>query len=260
MFATGFDQADGLRRLFRPLVQARVDVLGLVPEALTLALATRIGESLRLLGLSVRWDDQEGLATLADRHGHASQGRAMRSAGFGMAPLEGAERLPGCSADAGGDAEVVISARQLDASQVVHSAAETAAMQAGKRLPQSRDRRLVCPVFVARAEPAQLPTLYGAMKAMVDVDRSRPLTVVWCDVDRSDLALRQLCEKNLQRTASRFLAQPIDFFHAPPQSDREVTIERVASTSRKPRFLAGLADRVLAHVGEAGGEMPHYQN
>ncbi len=234
MFGLGNDQAQGLKRLFRPRVQARLEIIGLTANHTTGELACRLGEAMQRLGLSVQWDDVGGL--LGDR------------------------RLPGQPADrprfdgladmAGAQGEIIISARQHGAPH------EIAAAEPLARSP------VLCSVFAARPDPLLLPSLYGAMKALDHADRSRPMTVIWCgpDVTAQSDSMRALCETNLERTVSRFLARPLEFFCAHGTPDGQLVLNRILGADRRSRFLHGLTDMVLAHFGPPAGRSTLYQN
>ncbi|MEZ5739185.1 MAG: hypothetical protein R3E68_06800 [Burkholderiaceae bacterium] len=61
MFEPGFDQAEGLKRLFRPLTRVQWHVVAMGPVLVTAPLAMSLGRCLTEQGLDIGCDDPSGL-------------------------------------------------------------------------------------------------------------------------------------------------------------------------------------------------------
>jgi len=68
-------------------------------------------------------------------------------------------------------------------------------------------------LFVAPAEPAVLPRLYGLIKSSIESAPDEPITVMWSSLTPSDES-QSLCAGNLSRTAQRFLGLELQFLNS----------------------------------------------
>lgn len=68
-------------------------------------------------------------------------------------------------------------------------------------------------LFVAPADPAVLPRLYGAIKSGVEFAPEEPISIMWSGSSAS-AHLQSLCAENLSRTAQQFLGLELIFLNA----------------------------------------------
>lgn len=256
MFCTGSDQADGLKRLFRPLPQARVNVTGLAADSVTAMLAGGIGQTMAGLGLTVQWDDPAGLLCDVTR-------ACIEPPGDHRAAFEPVRRLSSTGA-------VLVSARRHDAASVGQAARPDSMLRS--------DCAVVCAVFAAPPSASVLPALYGAIKAAHGVvSGDFPLAVVWTDDtheyerDPGDDChdMRRLCELNLARTVSRFLSRSLQFYRAPEPVMQAMSrpsatpSQRLASEHRVEAgalFFPDFTNTLLAHFGAASAHHSSHRN